>query len=100
MYPNFSRMGMKNLLFFPEHFSRTTCLDESYQERYNLSKTGCATHFTAQESGCAQSVVPLLETQKVGAQMHTLRIRLYCPCVLKLEQYPALKWLGFIIFQT
>ena len=29
-YPSFSRMGMKNLLFFPEHFSRKTCLDESY----------------------------------------------------------------------
>ena len=29
-YPNFSRMEMKNLLFFPEHFSRKKCLDESY----------------------------------------------------------------------
>ena len=79
MYPNFSRMGMKNLLFFPEHFSQKTCLDESYQERYNLSKTGCATHFTAQKSGCAKSVVSLLETQKVGAQMRTLRIRQFRP---------------------
>ena len=30
MYPNFSRMGMKNLLFFPDHFSWKTCLDKSY----------------------------------------------------------------------
>ena len=51
------------------------------QGRYNLFKTGCATHFTAQKSGCAKSILSLHEAQKVGAQMCTLRIRLYRPCV-------------------
>ena len=29
-YPSFSQLGMKNLLFFPDHFSWKTCLDKSY----------------------------------------------------------------------
>ena len=44
-----------------------------------------ATHFKAIKNGRAKSVVSLLEAQKVGAQMRTLHIRLYRPCLIKVD---------------
>ena len=64
--------GFENPLSEFEGFGRTrrTRTDEAtdlLQGRYNLFKTGCATHFIAPKSGRAKCVISLLEGQKVGA---------------------------------
>ena len=43
------------------------------------SKLGARLTLQPKKSGCAKSAVSLLKAQKVPAQMHTLRIRLYRP---------------------
>ena len=52
-----------------------------FQGQCNLSKSGAQLTLQPKKGGCTKSVVSLLETQKVGAQMRNLRIKLYRPCL-------------------